>query len=269
MKKRPLAIILIALFHILVAPSLVMLYNFYSLGINPISQIQLLVENKHYAYLWSLLSSPLVGIIILLYRRWSLLVFWIIKLLVLAGNYKHMMKLYELEMYSQIAIALSITILNIVVVTYFLVPVVFRSFSDYSLHWWKQKKRFLFKVPVQISQNEQSFEGQIVNISESGVFISSAKELYLDSVADIAFSYEELNFKLKIKLAYLGPDKKSCGAQFVELTRDHSKKLLKLTLLLRKKGLISEREEMSRFHELSLWLKRLLKGDLKALFPKY
>lgn len=70
---------------------------------------------------------------------------------------------------------LGLTIMNIAVVSYFLIPAVRVTYFNRSLRWWENQPRYRVRLPAAIGfQGEHQgkvLEGLIADVSEGGVFL--------------------------------------------------------------------------------------------------
>ncbi|MDA9189602.1 PilZ domain-containing protein [bacterium] len=257
-----------AFFHICVAPAVTVSHNAFALGHSVYSYLILVIDQVAVAHLWSILCAPLVGLVILAYRRWSLPVFWFLKLAVFFGNADHIRKLIELGMYEKVFSAIGLSVLSLVFVSYFLVPTVSKSFSDSKCHWWLRKRRFNLQLPCSFRSKGEVYHGVISNISESGILIKTITTIDISKISNLEFKYENMNFSLDAEYVNSRSAANTFAFSFSNLSKVQNKKLKKLTKKLKIRGKMMEGDKISLKNEFIKVWRELKKGNFSVLFPK-
>lgn len=87
-----------------------------------------------------------------------------------------------------------VLLVDFVLVAYFMVPAVRQIYLDPRLRWWESAPRYRADFEAEVVGNGL---GQVVNISEGGLFFKSAAELADHAVIDIKFSYQSQSYLVK------------------------------------------------------------------------
>jgi len=256
MRNKPWWIVLIGILHIL-EPVMSISINYFGFNNTPLDLINFAIRTDNYFIIFSKFLFPLAGISIIMYRKWSLPVFWLIELFVIVLNIKNIGIFFKYD-YNLLAwFYINGTIFNIVVTSYLLLPSVRKSFFDSSLHWWKNKERFPMSVAGKTFFDGKEAELSIVNISESGLFFTSKVQIPLDVKLDLIFNYDELDLNLSGRCVYFNEARDGYGFELTMLTRKQKKSLRVLMKILNKLGLISERDMGSTWNDFKRWIKKL------------
>ncbi len=120
-------------------------------------------------------------------------------------------------------------IINILYVSYILLPNVRAAYFDPRLRWWETKPRYIFSTEMSIEENGKLTAAQITNISEGGIFAIVSVPVEPNTVVNLKFVILENPIELKAKIVYRKPDGASHGLQFFEMNRNQ-KLLMKKTI---------------------------------------
>ncbi len=264
MKHKPWPILCLAFLH-LIAPifSLLLIYFFFEL--HPKAYVELLFKNKDYLSLLLHLSYPVAAFVIFTYKRWSLPVFWAIQLGAIIFNLIFIVKASQFYLYQLSLMMVGITMLNILITGYFLLPLVRQSFYDQSLHWWTTKERFVLELSAKLMTIDQKeLSVTVVNISETGIFFrDDSREAYLklEDQVELKFMLAKLPFHFSLEIIQYYESKNGYGAAFLTMTDQQKRELKSLLKALKILGLIHKRDQESRFNDFKRWFSGLFKGE--------
>lgn len=163
-------------------------------------------------------AFPLAGLAILAVKNWSLPAFFSIQAITLAsGFYFHVASPKTFP----IALITAVTVVNILAVTYVLVPTVRLTYTDPSLRWWESKPRFIVDWAATLLQGKSKLKAHVCNISEGGVFLetSSKTKLTATDAVQVEFEFDGVAFSLAGRIRHYSAATRSpkYGIQFTEL----------------------------------------------------
>ncbi len=175
MANKPWAIIILSVLHILEPIFKVLIFSvLFSLA--PWDLVRFVWHSSSAFPLFEMFCLfPIAGVAIFLIKRWSLGIFLLIELWVLIANIGPLKSFFLNEQYLIFGSIILFSILNIIVVVYFMVPAVNSLYFDPRMRWWESSLRYTVSVPCNILLNETETEGyltDIINISDTGLFIT-------------------------------------------------------------------------------------------------
>ena len=265
MKRKPWFILYIALIH-LIEPVYSFTMNWFLLKITPYDFFKYAIDTQRYYLFFTVWLFPIAGVAIYMYKRWSLLVFLAIEAIVVPHGIYKSLEYIDTGKTSVFIFLVVSTLSNLIVTTYFLLPTVRRSFLDETLHWWKTKTRFQFKNPAKIQTENSTYDVQIRNISETGLFVETQEQINSEGPLKVSFSYGNLKFSLKGNLIAHANMKGGYGVQFLDVSKEENKEIKDLVSALRLLKLISSRDEFSTWNDFKAWFKGLFRG--KGFLPE-
>lgn len=199
MKHRPLIFILIAVAHIVEPLIKISYFKFttpfsFSTIISNISQIHTPREIFEF---W--LLFPLGGLALLGVKKWSYPVFVGVQFY---SIYSHLTyEKYTWPYVSEVPFASSLILLfmNMLVIIYFALPDVRKPFFDRTVRWWETRTRFTLSIPITfcLTSNKNLQDGEILNISQTGVFIQHNGVYDLDTKIRMNISYKEYSITVE------------------------------------------------------------------------
>lgn len=85
---------------------------------------------------------------------------------------------------------------NMMITVYFFLPEVRRIYFDKKMRWWENKPRYHFNQSCEFKKNseEKSYAGEILDISESGLFLKSSALKNSSENVEISFSFTGHDF---------------------------------------------------------------------------
>ena len=185
MEYKPWPLLILAFFHFIEPVTKVLFYSVY-FHLNPLSVVVLeyqaatALQVFEYFFLF-----PIAGIAIFAVKKWSFPVFILVELWVLITNLPYLSELYQTQQGWLLSFFIFFGTLNIIVVSYLLLPAVRIAYLDPRIRWWEAKPRYTVSIECEI--NKQA-AGTIRNISKSGVFIATNNELPINSEIHLDFT---------------------------------------------------------------------------------
>jgi hypothetical protein len=182
--SRPWPIVILAFLHILVKPIVSIFTNARLIDVGPIAYLGSLFESGDWLGLFYVLGLPIImGCSIYAMKKWSYIVFVVCSCGILFQN---MFAILEITLDPVWMILLSLG--NIGLVGYFLIPAVRAPYLDAKLRWWEGTRRYFVHLNGRIespldalaspdSKGEgakESISCQVLDISLGGVFASIA-----------------------------------------------------------------------------------------------
>lgn len=263
MKRKPWAIIILAVLHIL-APIGNLLINAQRAGNTPL---------QHWNYWLNFMPLPLflsytllpilAGVFIFICKRWS---YWAylacLALIFLANLYGFSTKANM----TNFLFLIGLLIVDLLAVAYFVVPAVRNVYLDPRLRWWEAAPRYTFENAIEINGSHES--GQIKNISEGGLFALSLINLKEGDNAKLVWTFEGTVYQVTGKIVYKTARSRSegFGVQFAH-TPESQKQVKMLCSMLRERGQLVPDRLPGPEDSFGHWLKNLIVKH-EGLFPK-
>ena len=124
-------------------------------------------------------------------------------------------------------------LVNLLVVAYFLLPAVRAAYFDPSVRWWEAKYRYKIQMDAEITSNDKTIMGQISDISDGGVYITTESPVDISSELDIRFKYHTMGFQMRGKVAHAkkgagNGSGNGYGIEFNEIEKENRKRLRNL-----------------------------------------
>lgn len=255
MKRRPWPLIILAVLHIL-SP----------FGNKILSAYVSHVSLSDYMKIWWLKASPEVmltslvlpmvaGVLILICRRWSFILYLALMATILILSIKASLTYGNSLAYLTVA---GMTILDLLVVCYFMIPVVRSIYFDPRMRWWETAPRFRLEAPVRYLANGTEWQGTSANFSETGLFIISENLPADGSVIEIELVYKDVPLKTTGTVIHHGQmNKLGFGVQFASVGPHRKQTQLLHNLLMSEQAQLKDRMPGPEDSFVS-WLKTLL-----------
>lgn len=168
MKRRPWPIILLAVFH-LFAPIGNFFFNAQYVPIDTWTYFLAHFESANLgSSLIFFLVPPLAGLAIYVCKKWSFWVYVLLMIFILFFSLYNWKSRPEID---SIIPLVTLFVVNIALVGYFLIPAVRAIYFDPRLRWWETKPRYKVDYKATLSFDGQSEAGEIANLSEGGLFV--------------------------------------------------------------------------------------------------
>lgn len=205
----------------------------------------------------ALLLFPLAGIAILAVKSWSLPVFLSIEAFVLISNYSFFKGLFLNGHYLHLSFLLFFVLLNIFVVSVVLIPAVRIFYTNPRLRWWEAYPRYHVEIEGMIENNDKIL---IHDISKTGMFISTDRELVENDIVGLSFKYGQGQFELKGKYAaqFTKNQIAGYGIQFWSNTVEQHQSINKFIHQLEKSSIPRQPPKRYYCKDFVIWIKKLL-----------
>ncbi|MBF0432405.1 MAG: PilZ domain-containing protein [Fibrobacteria bacterium] len=244
MNYRPIPIIILGLLHILEPFVKIPFYAYFAH--KPILEytVSLFTVFTGWEIVSNILLFPIAGAAILAVKTWSLPLIYLIEGYVAYKYFDVLFAFYAHGEYSKIAIAVLFFLINIIVVTYFLISAARQIYWDKSKRWWEQKIRYLIPRGMNLKVNIQYPEmgapskpkgGEVLNVSESGILLSIDHAFHKEQNVNLQFTFEDVLFNLRGVIMRLDINNKSAfGIKFTDIGLSSKLKLKKLIRTFKK-----------------------------------
>lgn len=262
MKRKPWSLVILALLHIL-AP----LGNFL---FNALRAKRSFAEQWFY---WTHIIPPyllfvyvvvpvLAGVLIFICRRWSYWAYLGLIALVLASN---IYSFWTSMNMTSFIVLISILVIDILVVAYFVVPSVQQVYFDPRLRWWEAAPRYHF-------DQEGTVDGRPVilkNIGAGGLFLSSSEDLLENSLVKIFWKRNDKEVSASGRIVYknLQGTNPGYGIRFENLPPTSQQQISAQITVLHEQGKIVAERLPGPEDGFGIWFKKLITTG-EGLFPK-
>ena len=261
---KPWALLVLAFFYLIEPITKIVFYSFYW-GVNPVQfisaelQAGTLIESFEFFLLF-----PIAGVALFAVKKWSFPLFIAVQLWVVVLNIPYLSELYQTNQVWLFAFFVVFSLLNIAAVGFLLLPAVRIAYLDPKIRWWEAKPRYS-KLIKGVIDNKNIAE--IRNISESGVFVTTEKNLQINTdvmlnfklAAESGFSDEYMFiFKAHVVHKFTVDGQEGYGTQFVETSASDKRHIRKMIKSLEKSN-CQRRPPRRGFSDLIKWLVNLIK----------
>lgn len=265
MHRKPWPIVILALLHLLEPLPKIVLYA-YRTDTDIFVFTQKFFEHENFVYaLEFFLLFPIAGFAIWMVKRWSLPVFILIEGYVLFTQIRGHQEIPDVVSLPLISLFI---VLNISVVTYFLIPAVRVAYMDPKLRWWESKTRYKVDMNAKFEDESGIHDIKLSDIAEGGAYVLSDMNTDLKRHGYISFTH--LNFSLKIEgeIVYFGkPGVSEFGFKFNNLDPKTNKDIKKLMRAIKKQGAESTRPTDIWYKDFKKWTAELFTTG-KGLIPE-
>ncbi|HAR41213.1 MAG TPA: hypothetical protein DCS07_01045 [Bdellovibrionales bacterium] len=217
-KARPWSIIILALLHV-GAPIFNSILSSSLQGLPVLAYLKLLVADSSW---WGLfdyfLVLPLAGLAIYSCKRSS---YPLVFLAVATTVFGNIQTWRSYPAYFPLWMLALVTLLDLLLVGYFLLPAVKILYLDPSIRWWESKPRYLIRAECQFSVGERTQKAWITDFSEGGLFLNESGELEAGSTLIFSGMLLERPLKVSGKVVYRrGGERPGFGVQFVGSSKE-------------------------------------------------
>lgn len=268
MNRKPWPIIIISILFFFI-PVLNIVGTYFSLDVSVpffsayMDSLIFLPENR-VPLLIMILPSFAAGIALYAIKKWSYPVFFTAMSVLTYEIFKN----YSLGMDTPttlLCVVMPMTI-NMGYCFYFLLPNVRAVYYNPRLRWWESKPRYVFSSNIKISIDGVMTEGRMSNISQGGILAILPKLMPIQSVTNLHMSLEGMEMVVLVRVAYCKEDHVSHGLQFIGMSKDKKKFMVKFIRKLEVEKCELTRPVLSWEKDLSCWLKTLVKTG-KGIIP--
>jgi hypothetical protein len=174
-------------------------------------------------------TSLIAAIAIFAVKRWSYPVF----LAIFAwGAYSNFSVWHQYPQVYSLATLLSVNIINLGLVSYFLLPEVSAAYFNPRLRWWESKPRFHVEMKGMLKYDPPDARGarfqevKLVDISEGGVYAHIPEPLSLGQVVALNFTVHHVKLSPIGKIVHQGRgEDHGYGIQFTEMAQEDHRAL--------------------------------------------
>jgi hypothetical protein len=262
-KYRPWPIVLLAAAHIL-APILNILYSSYLLGAG--LHYYLFTTFSHGQTLSSIcyfLGFPIAGLAIYKTNRWSYPIFLSVMVWALYANFLTWRAFpHQFGLSSMIGADL----VNLAVVSYFLIPAVRGVYFNPRLRWWETKPRYDVSFPGSLQMGGRAAPGVVQNIAEGGAFVESSIDVENRDLVELIFTEQSKEYKVEavvVRVREIEP--RGYGLQFLH-TPDSAQHMRFLIRQIRDSGAHERVGDVNLWQEFKSWFVTTIKTG-KGLVP--
>jgi hypothetical protein len=257
MKRKPWAIIILSLLHIL-APVGNLLMNAWRSHRTLADQWMYWTTflPKH-LFLSYVLIPPIAGLLIFLCRRWSYWAYMFCMFLLLALN----VYAFTTDAHMGTFLALvGVVVVDIFAVAYFVVPSIQQVYFDPRMRWWEAAPRYRFGAHGKVD----GAIALIKNLSIGGLLLETSAPLAQGQKVEVSWDYEGSNYQARGEVAY--SVSAGYGIRFADNGVDQ-KSLKSLIKNLHGKSMLVTERLPGPEEAFGPWLKGLLtRGE--GLFPR-
>ena len=135
--------------------------------------------------------------------------------------------------FNDLSLMTAVLLMNLILIAYFLLPTVRAAYFDASVRWWEAKYRYKIEMDAELTSNGKQVRGEISDISEGGVFVTTNGPINVSSKLHINIKYLTLNFQMQGKVVRekkneANESEYGYGIEFCEIPRENQKRLNKL-----------------------------------------
>lgn len=266
MRKRPWALVILAILHFL-APFGNVAFNAIITGKKVSSYFIYAMSPEYLAANWIMFVAPIVaGVAIYACKKWSFYIYLMALLSLFIFSYSgYMSKAGSISLVPVIFVYL----VNIMVVGYFLIPAVRNVYFDRRLRWWEIQARYKCDFKCHYTDNYgKSQAAKIGNISENGCFVKSDELPEDEAIIVIILPFNdcvEMSFEGEV-IVHNRVDAIGFGVKFNH-SKETRKMAKKLIADLDAKGMKISRLDSRPEDSFSYWVRTLLTTG-KGFLPK-
>jgi hypothetical protein len=229
MRRRPWPIVILALLQIL-SPVLSVTLSAWKLQVPIRHFVWMLAKYGTPGQLFELVGTSLIAAAaIFAVKRWSYPVFLTI---VAWGAYSNISVWHQYPQVYSLTTLILVNVVNLGLVSYFLVPVVSAAYFNPRLRWWESKPRFSIELVCSMKINppdapgSRFCEARITDISEGGVYLYLREKLSLGEIVALNFSLHHVKLSPVGKIVHQGRGEgQGYGVQFVEMAVEEHRAL--------------------------------------------
>lgn len=267
MRQRPWALVILAVLHF-IAPIGNIILNAILMGRNVLGYLVFAMSPQYLAQNWVLIVAPMIaGYAIYACKKWSFFVYLASITAVFVFSYFGYLSKSNVI---SIAPVIFVYVINILVVTYFLIPAVRNIYFDRRMRWWEAQPRYRadFKCQWMDTNAESGQPGRIGNISINGLFLKSD-----DLPKDHQKIKVRVPFQMGNEVSIIGEaiihdkvDAVGCGVQF-EHTKESKASIKNVIADLEKQGMRISRLDGRPEDSFSFWVRTLVTTG-RGLVPR-
>lgn len=268
MKRKPWALIVLALLHIL-SPIGNIIVNAHLAHVSIAVYIKALFSPEEIFRTCIFLFIPVIGgVLIYLCKKWSYYLYLFLMTIPFIYSYLS----WQAQPNQNLGVYLiAFYLINLVVVGYFVLPQVRLVYFDPRLRWWETKPRYKAEFETSVTWIEKTAKGEIKNISEGGIFVQTELPINVNGRVHLNFNYNNTTHNFVGEVVYVNKSLTPTGYGISLITNDKdSLSLKKLIRDLSEQGTLITSRVPTEEDSFAYWLKRVfsLKKGLLPETPK-
>lgn len=266
MKQRPWSLVFLAVVHF-IAPFGNIFINSSVMNVTALEYTKLLLhpDNRIFGILFLVLPI-LCGACIYSFKKWS---YHLYLLLMCTAFIYSFVSWYQNQNSQNLTVLILFYGLNIILVSYFMIPNIRNIYFNSKIRWWETKPRYLTQIQTEIKHDNESNTGVIKNISEGGFFVDSSSVFKLNTPVLISFHFLNFFYEILAEVVFIkNPEavEKGYGLKIIKIQSE--KVSFKSLIAFHKKNHKIPRDEFKKPEEtLGYWLKNILKKS--SWLPKF
>lgn len=258
MRRRPWPLVVLAILHF-IAPIGNVIFNALIARKNVMKYLVFALSPQYLSTNWVIIIAPIVaGVAIYACKKWSFYVYlFAITALFIFSYSGYVSKAGSISLIPVIVVYL----INIGVVTYFLIPAVRNVYFDRRLRWWEIQARYKcnFKCHWQPQDGGESHTGVVGNISENGLFLRGDVHPLDQQKIKVTLPFNdgvELSFN-GVSILHNRSDAIGFGVKF-EHSKESRKQAKQLVADLEEKGMRISSLDSRPEDSFSYWIRNLI-----------
>lgn len=265
MKRKPWALIVIALLHIL-SPIGNIIINSHLAHVSIAVYIKALFAPEELYRTFIFLFIPVIGgFLIYVCKKWSYYLYLALMTIPFIYSYYS----WQSQPNQNLGVYLILFyLINLLVVGYFVLPQVRLVYFDPRLRWWETKPRYKTEFETQIKWVDKSSKGEIKNISEGGIFVQTDLLINVNGRVSLTFNYNNVVHSFSGEVVYINKNSTPIGYGIsLNLNETETFALKKLIRDLSEQGTLITSRIPTDEDSFMFWLKRVISFK-KGLLPE-
>ena len=255
MHRRPWSLVFLALFNLIV-PIVHLTLVYLKMREKEMSAgalLQLFTSFENMGWLLHLTIPSLVAAgAIYAMKKWSYPIFMLSMAWIVGFNISNFDEFASWAVFE----FLLVNVLNIGLVSFFLIPAVREVYFNPRLRWWESATRYKIQIPITV----EGYRGMITDISKGGLFLtfeSGTQEQVLtpDSIIHFSMNRPDLVIDDKARVAYKIPGKEGYGLEFKFQKRLSQESLKHLLSRLKQQDVPTRGPQTTWQEDLKQWLR--------------
>ncbi len=264
MKRKPWPLIILTILHFL-APVGNILINSFILKVDISTYFRALYHSFGLMPILVFLIAPVLGgVLIYICKKWSYYLYLGLMVIPVLYSYFYWKQQPSIE---RGLFVIALFLINILVVSYFMLPQVRQVYFNSRLRWWETKPRFEVEFKAELNLSDHKAKCDIKNISQGGLFIETDMQLNSKDRIQINFIYKNQNYVFSGDIVYskVLNGRNGYGVSLIA-ARDENRTLKKLIHSLNVQGLLINSRAPTEQDSFSYWVKQLFHHK-KGLLP--
>ena len=146
------------------------------------------------------LIFPLAGMLIMRIRKWTYFSFMAVLIYINYNIFTYEKYTWPYNSDSPFFYNYAVAMISVVVFVYFLLPKVREPFFDRRVRWWEPKTRYNVNLACKLQSSHLTFPSQILNISQTGVFVQDSKYINVGDYLQMEFNFLGQTISVPVKV---------------------------------------------------------------------